>query len=31
MKTIKRPPMVQKLKARLAANPKINLVDMDYV
>lgn len=29
MKTIKRPPMVQKLKARLAANPKINLVNMN--
>jgi len=29
MKTIKRPPMVSRLKARLAANPKINLVDMN--
>lgn len=29
MKQPKRPPMVQKLKARLAANPKINLVDMN--
>lgn len=28
MKTIKRPPMVQRLKARLAANPKVNLIDM---
>lgn len=28
MKQPKRPPMVQRLKARLAANPKINLIDM---
>ena len=25
----KRPPLVQKLKARLTANPKVNLVDMN--
>lgn len=25
----KRPPLVTKLKARLSANPKVNLVDMD--
>ena len=29
MNQIKRPPMVQKLKAKLLSNPKINLVDMN--
>lgn len=29
MKQPKRPPMVSRLKARLAANPKVNLVDMN--
>lgn len=29
MNSPKRPPMVAKIKARLAANPKVNLVDMD--
>lgn len=28
MKQPKRPPMVSRLKARLASNPKINLIDM---
>ena len=28
LKQPKRPPLVTKLKARLSANPKVNLVDM---
>lgn len=29
MKQPKRPPLVARLKARLSANPKVNLVDMN--